>query len=102
MQATIPHVEVPGDRDNRLMARDGHCMGMSDKLAVWRFGYIFGSHLAMYSGCYITNETAFGTEYHGYLWILATRKTGKIKERFRGYATDLPKEFKRVIEWLPN
>ena len=110
MQATIPHVEVPGDNESRIMARDGHCIGMSDKLAVWRFGYVFNrvqegfeyrGHAEAHNVS-IEDSAAFGVEYYGFLWVLATRRTGKIRDTCRGWAIDLPKQFLKVIEWQPN
>jgi len=95
MQAVMPYVEVSNDDPEvTLMARDGSCVGMSDKLAVWRFGYLPDSPKAIQSGCYIIG--------HGYFWVLATRKTGMVKEAFSGYALELPANFRKVIEWQPH
>ena len=95
MQATIPHIKVLGDNHENVMARDGHCLGMSDKLAVWRFGYLHGSFHAVMLAC----NVPIG---EGFTWVLATRKTGKVVETWNGYGIDLPHRFRQVIEWLPN
>src|SRR5574337_987617 len=36
---------------------------------------------------------------YGFLWVRATRRTGKVKESWRGYAMELPPSFRKVIEW---
>jgi len=102
MQATIPYVQVPGDNESRIMARDGNCVGMSDKLAVWRFGYCFNRIGEGFE--YISHAEAHGVSIEGnaFMWVLATRKTGKIKATHFGFAFELPRDFRKVIEWLPN
>jgi len=102
MQATIPSVEIPGDNESRVMARDGRCIGMSDRQAVWRFGYIYKSQHALAHGVTIQENLTIEDAEVGYLWVLATRRTGKVRSSFRGYAIDLPHRFKQVINWLPN
>lgn len=105
MQATTPYVEVPGDNKEgydhhdvhvreRIMGRAGSCVAMSHTLAVWRFGFSRNSESAMAYGVY--------TEIDGFLWVLATRRTGKIKEQWTGYAINLPPKYRKVIEWEPT
>ena len=97
MQATTPHTLVPGDNELQIMARSGTCVGLSNRLAVWRFGYVQKS-LEASDHMVSIEENNMG---HGFLWILATRKTGKIKDRFRGYAVELPTKYRQVLDWEP-
>ncbi len=98
MRATPPYPEVPGDNyevigllRERIMARSGDCLGMNERLAVWRFGFLPNSEAANAYGVAVEDG-------EGFLWILATRKTGKVRASFRGYALDLPREFRTVID----
>lgn len=103
MRAAKPYVDVPGDNPQeppdkiwlqpRIMARGGDLVGMNREFAVWRFGFRPGSEAS----------TAYGISlpegYPGFLWVLATRKTGKIKESWIGYAIDLPAKFRNIIDF---
>lgn len=98
MQATTPHVDVPGDNADalngirpRIMGRSGECVGMTNELAVWRFGFLPDSESADAFGVRIDSPR------EGFLWVLATRRTGKVRETYRGYAIELPAGFRRVI-----
>jgi hypothetical protein len=107
----MPYIDVPGDNPNpyfsdnvslpdrviraRIMARSANLVGVSDKLAVWCYGFLPGSDLANATGVCIARDFAGG----GFLWVLATRRTGKVKATYRGYALDLPEAFRKVIEW---
>ena len=106
MKAVNPWPDVPGDnkadiplgrgaviREN-IMARSGTLVGMNRTHALWRFGFTRGSEAA----------DAFRThiESDGFLWVLATRKTGKIKETTTGFALELPDNFSEVMEWEPD
>ena len=97
----------------RIMARTGVCRGMNAERAVWCFGFVKHSESAKAFGVSIEEPTC---AYHvdngrqsdslddpcacadGFLWILATRKTGKIVSTFRGYALDLPAAYRAVID----
>jgi hypothetical protein len=101
MKAVMPYVEVPGDNEEiinnwlrpRIMGRGGTCMGMTNNLAVWRFGAMPGSEFATAYGVSLPEHNG------GFLWVLATRKTGKIRETFNGYAIELPTKFRNVIDF---
>lgn len=114
MKAMMPYIEVLGDNETsktllaakgnsyyqlrpNIMARSGSFMGMTRDLAVWRFGYSPESEAASAYGVSIP-KSHNSNEWPGFLWILATRKTGKVKESFFGYAVELPQHFKDVIE----
>lgn len=105
MRATMPHVEVPGDNAEtinnygweirpHIMARSGTLMGLNQYAALWRFGFKKGSEAANAYGVSITETD----EDKGFLWVIATRSQGKIKEMFRGYAIELPDVYRRVME----
>lgn len=114
MKAAMPHVVVPGDNElmithfcshfenidirPNLMARNGTCMGMNRDTAVWRFGQMVESEAARAYGVNIVENDEVG---YGFLWVLATRKTGKVLREWRGYAIQMPKKFRQVIEWEP-
>jgi hypothetical protein len=129
LNAATPYVEVPGDNLDeielvttyqdettttqrvrlRIMGRSGSLMGISGRyfgtfgkyggiqrvepdLAVWRFGFHSGSEQAKAYGVSMPDG-------QGFMWVLATAKTGKVKEIWYGYALDLPDNFRRVIDW---
>lgn len=101
MQAVRPHVDVPGDNAGYLnqghthpliMARSGDLVGFDADLAVWRFGFTNGSEAARAYGVSLPNTVV------GFVWVLATRKTGKVREHFIGYSTQLPAPWRNVIE----
>lgn len=104
MRATPPHVDVPGDNAERLLAgrfervrphimrRSGECCGMTATQAVWRFGFSRGSESAQAYGVWLDPDV------RGFLWVLATRKTGKVLETFQGFAYELPAHFNEVID----
>jgi hypothetical protein len=101
MKATWPEIRVPGDGPdptgvNNVMWRSGDCMGMTRHDAVWRFGFIHNSPAAIAYGVSLPED------YKGYLWVLAIRKTGKIKDFWSGYAKDLPDDFRMVMDWEPT
>lgn len=126
MRPVQPTIEVPGDNADelhlpgrsgdevmrqRIMARSGNVVGMSVDHVVWRFGFCSGSEAANAFGVEITEVTPADTEgesepptpnQYGFLWVLATRRTAKVKATFRGYALELPDEFRKVIEWEPR
>jgi hypothetical protein len=99
MKAVNPYVEVPGDNSERIMARSGDCVGMNPTLAVWRFGFMITSEAGI---AYNVAIKSTGSEEYGFLWILATRKTGKVRDSFRGFAIELPDKFRQVIDWEPS
>lgn len=101
MQATTPFVEVPGDNASTIMARSGTCLGMNPTLAVWRFGFAPGSEASRMHNVWLHNEDD-GPGWQGFMWVLATRKTGKVKDTFRGYAVHLPRKYRNVINWEPK
>jgi hypothetical protein len=96
----MPSVDVPGDNENtidgwvrpKIMGRSGDCVGMTEQLAVWRFGAVPGSEFAKAYGVHSPKDM-------GFLWVLATRKTGRVREMFRGYAFEIPQKFRDVIEF---
>lgn len=106
MKAVKPYVEVPGDNPvdkgyvrARIMARCGDLAGMTDSLAVWRFGFSPDSEAARAYGVKIpTVGKSSKKTWPGFMWVLATRKTGKVKEIFFGYAIELPDHFRKVID----
>jgi hypothetical protein len=79
----------------KIMARCGECVGMNDKLAVWRFGFSPGSEAARAYGLFIDKGEEVSP---GFMWVLATRKTGVVKDTFFGYAIELPAKFRKVID----
>jgi len=98
---------VPGDSEDQIMLRSGDCVGISDKLAVWRFGFAPGSDSAKAHGVEVSDwsrcsDTNDPNGSGGFVWVLCTRKTAKVKEVFRGYALNLPENFRNVIEWEPK
>lgn len=70
-------------------------MGMNPTLAVWRFGFTPKSDAARAYGTYIDDGMLF-------VWILATRKMGKVRQIARGAAIELPQNFRKVMEWEPS
>lgn len=109
MRAMIPYPEIPGDNAEpiliprwnnpaspveirpMIMTRSGDCLGMTETLAVWRFGFRPGSEAA---GAY---GVSLPEDFSGFVWVLATRKTGKVKEIFNGFAFEIPAHFRKVI-----
>lgn len=91
MRAVMPYIELEGDDDGRIMARSGQFRGMDKTKAVWIFGFIKNSPFA----------EAFGVHTDNFTFVLATRKTGKVKETFEGFAFQLPATFRKVLEWEP-
>lgn len=92
MQATLPHLDViVGDSPDSIMSRSADLVGMTDKHAIWRFGFLPHSEAATAYGCAISDG-------EGFVWVLATRRTGKVLDTCRGYALDLPARFRRVID----
>jgi hypothetical protein len=88
MQPRYPRVDVPGDRHDGIMARDGHLIGISRTRAVWRFGYPSCSAAAI----------AFGADTRdGFKWALATHE-GEVLAEYCGRPAQLPPRFRRVIE----
>jgi hypothetical protein len=87
MRPRYPRVQVPGDRHDGIMARDGHLVGVSRTRAVWRFGYLSCSAPAI----------AFGTDTRdGFKWALTTHQ-GKVLAEYDGKPAQLPERFRRVI-----
>lgn len=93
MRACTPYPEIIGDNDERVMARSGSLVGFNLTHAVWRYGFLPESESAKVHG---VNSGS------GFVWVLATRKTGKIKEAYHGFALELPRNFREVIEWEPT
>lgn len=99
MFAMLPHCEVPGDNKQdrpvglraNIMARSGSCVGMTEELSVWRFGFLPGSESATAYGVAVDDGQDF-------VWVLATRKTGKVKEIARGWAIQLPDNFRTIMQ----
>jgi len=92
MRLVKPYIEVPGDNRVNIMARSGDCLGLNFYFSVWRFGFMPLSEAAQAYGVSIDNPS------EGFLWVLATRKIGTVKDTFRGYAIELPDKFRRVID----
>lgn len=86
-----PYPDIPGDSEDKIMARTGEMLGFDKNFSVSRFGFIPGSIEAQAHGVCIPDN-------QGFVWVLATRKTGKIKDTFRGYALELPARFRNVID----
>jgi hypothetical protein len=88
MKPRYPRVQVPGDRHDGIMARDGHLVAISRTRAVWRFGYLSCSAPAI----------AFGTDTRdGFTWALATHE-GTVLAEYNGKPAELPQRFRRVIQ----
>lgn len=92
MRATPPYPSVPDDNADRIMARSGTLMGMSDRYGVWRFGFSKGSDSAK----------AHGVSTPHFLWVIATRKTGKVWLEQYGNYTELDPMFQKVMDWEPK
>lgn len=71
-----------------IMHRSGELVGLSPNMAVWRFGFVAGSDSA----------EAFGCSTDSFIWVLATRRAGRIKEVVTGWALNLPASFQNVID----
>src|SRR5215831_4451510 len=99
MRAVTPYVEVPGDNDKRIMAHGGACMGMTEKLAVWRFGFLPDSPASRAYGVSVRSNLPPHFLANRFMWVLATRKSGKVKDEFFGFAIELPDTFRKVIDW---
>lgn len=101
MKAMKPFVEIPGDNEHdingfvhpHIMARTGELMGIYRNEAVWRFGATSDSEFAKAYG------VSLPTGFPGFVWVLATRKTAKIRETWIGYAIELPARFRNVIDF---
>lgn len=119
-----PYEVVPGLLG--FMALNGTLMGVSKNYAVWRFGWTEDSPMGKtgiwmppeYEHCvrcrgrgfHFEESEAEGTHCDncegagrrisniGFLWVLATRKAGVIKDQWRGWATNLPPSFRNVID----
>jgi len=92
MVPRMPHItnlDLPGDSQDRIMDCSGQLVGFNKQLGIWRFGFWSNSDAAK----------AYGVSTNGFLWVLATLKTGKRKAIVKGgYASHLPKPFKTVLE----
>lgn len=111
MRFMSPHVDVPGDNAEpitlpdgselraRIMGRSGDLVGGNSQEAVWRFGFLPESESAHAYGVSIPERRDEG---HGFMWVLATRKTGHVREVFHGYAVELPANFNGVIDGWTN
>lgn len=126
--AVMPHIDIPGDNTHervleafppyrqvlrtRIMARSGNLHGFDDNLAVWAFGFDERSEAAAAYGVSMSSDYGDISENQspdeiaeqverasvGPLWVLATRRTGKVKETWRGPFIHLPAAFKRVVD----
>lgn len=98
MRWISPHIDVPGDNPRsddlehpgRIMARSGDFLGGNERQGAWRFGFGAGSESAEAYGVHFTGR--------GFLWVLATRKTGKVLDTCEGFAVELPETFTKVID----
>ena len=95
-------VTVPGDNEDRLMAKMGEIVGYDDNLVVWRFGFAPNSPLAEATGLEVRDWDSDDEYEGGFVWAIATRKTGSVREVFRGFAIELPNSFQRVIDYEPG
>lgn len=100
MRAARPYIEIPGDNETdlgfvrpRIMARGGELMGIYKDEAVWRFGAIPDSEFANAYGVSLPQN------YPGFVWVIATRKTAKVRETWTGYALNLPTRFRNIIDF---
>jgi hypothetical protein len=82
-----PFVKLQEDNEKRIMARSGAIVGFSRTRAVWRFGFLPGSDSAQ----------AHGIAADEFLFVLADYR-GEILATFNGFALNLPKRFKKVID----
>lgn len=110
-----PHIDVPGDNEDvipyprdhgyvegadfkqpeirpNIMGRSGEFLGGNDMYGVWRYGFSDGSEAGLAYG------VSLPTDHPGFLWVLATRRTGHISATFEGFAVELPKRFRQVID----
>lgn len=96
-----PFVEVPGDSEDRIMARTGEIVGYdpNENKCLWRFGYLPESQAAEAYMVSLPQYTTGGPKLAcaGFLWVLATRD-GTALDTFTGYGTNLPKEYEHVIQ----
>ncbi len=89
MNVTIkPFVEIPGDTEDRIMARSGELVGLTRTRAVWRFGFLPNSDMAH----------TFGVSVEQFVWVLGDPRTAKVVATWSGYGCDLPTIFRRVID----
>lgn len=87
MNPIIPTIDIPGDNEQKIMFRTGDIIGWNKDKYVARFGFLKGSdHAKMYK-CH--SET--------FIWILC-HNSNKILEKFEGFACNLPKSFKDVLD----
>lgn len=94
MRFNQPYPDVPGDNNEHLMSRDGSLVGFDRYHAVWRFGYMPGSVHAEAHGISIEQDSM----QHGFLWVLTTVRTSRIVDTYRGFALNLPENFRTVID----
>lgn len=90
MKPITPNVTVPGDREDRIMARSGDILGWNLTRVVWRFGFMPDTDLAKVYGCHYTGSGIF-------LFVLTT-VDGKILAKHDGFGGDLPERFNRILE----
>jgi hypothetical protein len=86
MEPVRPKVEVPGDREDKVMAATGWVRGYEKDLVVWQFGFLPGTVQAQ----------AYGVSVEKCTWVLADSK-GTVMESATGKVGDLPKIFERVL-----
>ena len=88
MKIKQPVVTVPGDNANHDMARHGGIVGVSYLTVCWGFGFLPNSEYAK----------LYGVSTDKRVFVLAGYD-GKVKDTFTGLQANLPKNFRKVVDF---
>lgn len=86
MRPIIEAIDIPGDTEDKIMARSGAVVGFGSNGYVIRYGFLPGSDEAKVHGCHIST----------FIWA-RYNLAGKIEEQIEGFAFNLPKSFLNII-----
>lgn len=79
-----------------VMQNAGNCMGVDANHSVWRFGFGKASRMADAFGCTIPDFPEL--DEYGFLWVIARRQGGKIMQTWRGWANEMPKNYRDICD----
>lgn len=83
-----PKFDVPGDRDDKIMARSADLRATTKTQALWTLGFMPDSDAAKSYKC----------STKSFFWVLCD-KTGKVMEKYIGFYSDpkFPEKFKKMM-----
>jgi hypothetical protein len=88
MKLVQPKIIVDGDNKNQDMAKHGAVKGLSYLHVVWAFGFLPETEYAVTYGVSVPERT-----------YVLSNFGGEIDETFVGDEADLPRKFKKVINF---